>query len=102
MKDDNYKHAFEVKIGKEESVAALKKAIKEKKSQAFREIDANSLVLWNQDIPVDEHLKETVDKLGLVDEKSLSPITRLSEIFPNPLKNTYLHIVVKNLPIGEY
>jgi Crinkler effector protein N-terminal domain len=50
VKDDYYKHAFEVKIGKEEPVATLKKDMKEEKSQTFREVDAGSLVLWNENI----------------------------------------------------
>jgi hypothetical protein len=86
VKDDYYKHTFEVKIGKEESVAALKKAIKEEKSQAFREVDADPLVLWNENIPLDEHLKETVEKLGLVDENLYSLILECRRFFLNNQK----------------
>jgi hypothetical protein len=45
VKGKHYNHAFEVKIGNEESVAALKKAIKEEKRLDFDHITANSLVL---------------------------------------------------------
>ena len=37
---------FPVKIALEESVGALKDAIKEKKKQRLREIDADALDLW--------------------------------------------------------
>jgi Crinkler effector protein N-terminal domain len=72
MCSNDYRHAFEVKIGMEESVVAVRKAIKENESQ-FRDIDADSLVLWSVKIPSGENLKEIVDKLGLADENSLSP-----------------------------
>jgi Crinkler effector protein N-terminal domain len=47
VRGDLYNRAFEVKIGKEESVAALKENIKEKAGQTFCDIDEKSLVLWN-------------------------------------------------------
>jgi hypothetical protein len=102
VRSDDYKHAFEVKIGMEESVAALKKAIKEEKSHMFRSVDADSLVLWNVNISCDEHLKEAVDKRGLVDGQSLSPFTGLSKVFPHQPEDGHLHIVVKAPPPGEY
>ena len=97
-------HAFEVTIGMEDSVAVLKDVIKEKKSNAFHDVDADSLVLWNADIPIpiDENLKEAVDKLDLVDEKALSPSTRLSDVFPHQPEDGHLHIVVKAPLTGEY
>jgi Crinkler effector protein N-terminal domain len=93
--DDDYKHAFEVKLGMDDSVAALKNVIKKEKSPLFNHIPADSLVLWNENIPLDEHLKEAVDKLGLVNEKSLSPATRMSKIFPRQPEDGQIHIVVK-------
>ena len=99
VRDDDYKHAFEVKIRMNDSVASLKQCIKEVAGQTFRDVDANTLVLWNENIPLDEHLKEAVHKLGLVDKKSLSPATRMSELFPKQPEEGLIHIVVKR---GEY
>lgn len=108
MKDDHYKHLFIVSIGKEKSVAALKEAIKQEKSNMFREIDASSLVVWNVSIPYDRNLAENVNNLNLVDDdmlsvaqpnneqiESLSPVDRLSDIFSEPPVEGHVHIVVE-------
>lgn len=99
MRDDDYKHTFEVKIGMNDSIATLKEQIKEKKTPIFNHIAADSLVLWNKNIPLDEHLKEAVNRLGLHDEKSLYPATRMSKLFPKQPEDGLIHIVVKQ---GDY
>jgi hypothetical protein len=43
---DDYNRTFPVKIANNETVAALKKAIKEEKKRAFLDVDADSLDLW--------------------------------------------------------
>jgi Crinkler effector protein N-terminal domain len=109
VKGEPYKNAFEVKIGNEESVAALKECIKEKTSQTFREVDAKSLVLWNVSIPHNPTLTDSVDALQLLDDdelpqvpdehiQSLSPVCKLSEIFSSPPVEGHVHIVVKPPP----
>ena len=99
MRDDDHKHTFEVKIGMNDSVATLKERIKEKADQTFHDMDAKSLVLWNENIPLDEHLKEAVNRLGLDDEKSLYPATKMSKLFPKQPEDGLIHIVVKQ---GDY
>src|SRR4030081_1617219 len=101
VREDDCNRAFEVKIGREESVAALRKAIKEKKKPEFDHIPADSLVLWDVKIPLDENLKEAVDKLGLVDKKSLAPFITLSNVVPHQPIDGHLHIVVDRPPPGE-
>jgi hypothetical protein len=44
---DDPSHIFSVDIAPTESVSALKDLIKEKKKHAFRDVDADSLKLWN-------------------------------------------------------
>jgi hypothetical protein len=79
-RDDDHKHVFEVTIEKEKFVAALKKAIKEKKSQLFREVDADLLVLWNVSIPHGQNVGGGVERLNLVDDEGWYPLvfTRIS------------------------
>jgi hypothetical protein len=64
VRDDDYKHTFELNIGMNDSVATLKKRIKEEAGQTFHDVDAKSLVLWNENISLDDHLKEAVDNLA--------------------------------------
>ncbi|KIL58376.1 hypothetical protein M378DRAFT_86543 [Amanita muscaria Koide BX008] len=101
VRGDDYMRTFEVKIEMGEPVAAFRNAIKEKWRPDFDHVDADSLGLWNVNIPLDENLKETVDKLGLVDENLLFPLLLLSDVFPQQPADGHLHIVVKNLPISE-
>jgi hypothetical protein len=108
VKGEPYKHAFEVKIGKEESVAALKKAIKEEKSPDFDHTPADSLVLWNVSIPYNHTLTDDVDTLRLLDDglpqvsdeliQSLLPVRKLSKIFSKPPIEEHVHIIVKPPP----
>ncbi|KAM6494873.1 hypothetical protein JOM56_009496 [Amanita muscaria] len=99
VRDDDSKQAFLLEIKENAVVSTLRKSIKEEKRPKFDHIPADSLVLWNVHTPLDEHLKETVDKLGLIDENSLSPGIRMSEIFPEQPEDGRIHIVVKNFPI---
>jgi hypothetical protein len=109
---DDPDHVFEIKIGNEESVAALKDAIKEKKSQMFHDVDADSLVLWKFSVPFDLNLKENVEKLRRIraglphvppqlnDEHILSllPMRKLSDVFSEPPIAEHVHIIVKPPP----
>ena len=101
VRGDDYKHTFEVKIGNEESVAALKKAIKEEKTQTFGNIDADSLTLWKAPVRFNRNLKESVEALNLVDDDSLQPPEILSELFPSGLEKKSVHIIVDRPPPGE-
>jgi hypothetical protein len=92
-------HAFLVQIARTESVGALRKAIKKEK-RAFQSIDADSLILWNVSIPVNDDFKEIVKKVELKDEEALSPVNRLSTIFPVQQKDGHLHIIVHPSSVG--
>ncbi|KAE9386906.1 hypothetical protein BT96DRAFT_771244, partial [Gymnopus androsaceus JB14] len=91
---DKRNHIFPVKIAETESVGSLKEAIKEKKHAAFPHIDADALELWNVSEPVDQHLENNLEKANFREKESLSPVDKLSKIFPNLPVEGCLHIVV--------
>jgi hypothetical protein len=95
----NANHIFPVKIASTESVGTLKEAIKDKKKVALQHIDADTLTLWKLSIPVDDNF-ENAKGIDLKDEELLSPVHRLSSIFPDPLPQRHLHIIIK-LPPGK-
>jgi hypothetical protein len=99
---DDPGRVFPVKIAASESVGTLKEAIKDKKKHAFEHVDADTLVLWNVSIPVDESfgdsLKKTLGKRGLPENGQLSAVTRLSKIFREQPDDGQLHIVIKHPP----
>src|ERR1700733_7977482 len=102
VRDEHYKQAFAVKIEEDEDVAALKEAIKAKKSKSFHQVDADSLVLWASPVPYNEDLKENVERLNLDYDKSLQPLDSLSGIFSSELEKKSIHVVVDSPPSGEF
>ena len=96
VRGDDHDHVFEVKINKTESVAALKDAIREKKSPDF---DGISLRLWKASVPITRDLKKDVDALNLLDHDSL-PYGILSDIFPD-LEKKSVHIIIGRPQSGE-
>ena len=105
VQGDDLSHLFTVKIGKSENVSTLKDMIKEKKTHAFRNIDADSLVLWKVSMPTDGLDTQDPGIVDLDDHQALLPMDALSEVFSNdePLRK-YLHIVVRSPPhaAGEF
>jgi hypothetical protein len=102
VRDEHSNQAFEVKIGNDESVAALKEAIKAKKRPEFDHIPADSLVLWASSVPYNENLKENVERLNLDYDKSLQPLDSLSGIFSSELEKKSIHVVVDNPPYSAF
>ncbi|KAF9231409.1 hypothetical protein BU15DRAFT_56151 [Melanogaster broomeanus] len=95
---ENSSNVFSVKIDKMENVALLKDLIKSKKPNAFRDVDADALVLWEAPKSLlcnDDALKATIKGLHLEAKDALFPASRLSQIFPEPPNPDYLHIVVE-------
>ena len=88
---DDTDHIFTIEIPNAKNVSALKKAIKAEKQLAFQHIDADTLVLWNVSLPVDESLKDNLR--NFVGENPLLPLHKLSKVFSN-VDETDLHIVV--------
>jgi hypothetical protein len=101
VRGDKYKQAFTVKIKEGESVADLKKAIKEEQSPIFDHVTANSLALWRVSIPCNRGLKAKVESLSLNDDHSLEPASVLSEVFSDGLKEKHVHVVVEHPGPGK-
>jgi hypothetical protein len=84
------------------TIGALKDAIKEKMQPAFSDrVPADSLVLWNASIPVDDSLQENINKVEFGEGKSLLPTEELSDVFLESLPRNRLHLVVKPPTIGK-
>jgi len=80
-----------------ESVGILQKTIKDKK-HVFEHVDADTLVLWNVSIPVDENFRESSSKHDF-ERRLLGPARELVEIFTEPPAKKHVHIVIKVPPI---
>ena len=91
---DQCNHIFPVEIAGTKSVGSLKEAIKEKKHAAFQHIDTDALDLWNVSKVVDQTLKNNLGKVNFLEKESLSPVDKLSKVFPNLPVEGRLHIVV--------
>jgi hypothetical protein len=97
---DSCNNIFTVKIPKTESISTLKEVIKEKKN-AFRHIDADTLIVWQVSILDDSSLGKNLGEINLLDESSLRPTQKLSGLFSEPPIQNHLHIVVKPEPARE-
>ncbi|KIJ63839.1 hypothetical protein HYDPIDRAFT_29189, partial [Hydnomerulius pinastri MD-312] len=86
---------FAVKISRSKTVGALKDAIKNEKPVGFRDIDANTLVLYKVSLASDEGLEETLKGLTFDHEKPLHPLHTLSEVFPDAPLKRHIHIVIE-------
>ncbi|ORZ05137.1 hypothetical protein BCR41DRAFT_188909 [Lobosporangium transversale] len=90
---------FPVKIPSNCSVGELQQAIKARKSNAFKDIDADQLTL--KLIPGGTTKKglETLSEESLV---ALDELEELSTYFPNGAAKGHIHIIVKLPPQGMY
>jgi len=86
---------FEVKILRTGTVAALKKAIKDKKPVAFRGVDAGALDLYKPRDPLPPY-KENLSSIVLSEHAECLEVARheLSEVFPKPPLERHIHIIV--------
>jgi hypothetical protein len=94
LKDDPT-HLFTVKIQSNENVSTLKEEICKKKQNAFKGVDADTLVLWKVSYPDDEslekNLKAFVPDKGDVLRRSAA---RLHNVFSRP-EDEHLHILIQ-------
>ena len=96
---ESTRNAFKVKIGENEDVSDLRDEIKNKKPNAFANIDADKLTLWGVSIPFD-NADATLAGLELEDSdekgtKKLRPTDRISTIFPGDPPENSIHIIVQ-------
>lgn len=90
LDDNNNNRAFSVSISDQgTNVDDLKVAIKGKKSNAFRTIDADSLQLWKVSVPRQEVSESDICA------PSLDPLKKLDGLFPDTLEREHVHIIVR-------
>jgi hypothetical protein len=121
---------FPLDIVDTRTVGDLKEAIKEKKKVAFKHVDADTLTLWKVSTPISASRRHCelmlamrlwqvslkynlnegsggpLERLELTDGiegvRELSPLERLSDAFPDALKDNHVHIVVECPITGEF
>jgi hypothetical protein len=93
---DKANRVFPVKIAETESVGTLKDAIKEKIPD-LPVGPARTLELWDVSVPiaVDDELEEHVLEFGIDHREPLSPVAKLSEVFPGSLVDKNLHVIIR-------
>jgi Crinkler effector protein N-terminal domain len=97
---DDPDYIFPVEIAATKTVGDLKKAIKEEKKHAFRDVDADILVLWKVSIAFDDSFNENLKNLDLDDVPLLSARRKLSAVGLDQPTDDQLNIVIK-APVGE-
>jgi len=101
--NDDHHHVFPIKIVQTESVGTLKKAIKEEKKVVLKHFDADALQLWDVSIVVNDGFKENVSRVELKDEKVLSPVDALSDVFSEiPVRKHHHVIILCSPPNSEF
>jgi Crinkler effector protein N-terminal domain len=84
---------FEVEIGKGRPVMVLRDDIRKKSRDTFYDIDADPLLLFKVLVPLNESLKDDVEKILPVTEV-LSPVDILSDVFLSTPPANHVHIVL--------
>lgn len=96
----DYHKVFQVEISRDKDVADLKEAIKTKKQNTLKDIDAYALIIYKASIPYSPQLAEHAAALGL-NELKLQPLDKLSGFFANGLLDMHVHMVVE-VPSGAW
>ncbi|KAF8656989.1 hypothetical protein AX16_002300, partial [Volvariella volvacea WC 439] len=89
-----FARAFEIELGREKTISALKELIIAKKPNYFQSIDADQLDLWKVEIPVTDD-DETPQKPELDDEDILSPTKKIGKLFPVEPAEDHVHIIIQ-------
>ena len=93
-----FEHLFPVSIDANETVGALKKAIKRENEHRFKDIDAYDLTVYKVLIPDDDGLALALDNLRLDDHAAATKLRatqKLSVVFSNGVGDGHLHILVQ-------
>ena len=89
--DPRCRQYFSVNVRRDQSVYGLKETIISKKPHAFKEIDANELVLWKAEIPDED---EAIKAFDINDATEMRSTYEIGEYFTDPPKK-HIHIVIK-------
>ena len=89
---------FPVSIDANETVGALKKAIKREKEHRFKDVDADEITVYKVLIPDDDGLALALNNLRLDDHAAATKLRatqKLSVVFSNGVGDGHLHILVQ-------
>ncbi|ORY90326.1 hypothetical protein BCR41DRAFT_402652 [Lobosporangium transversale] len=93
---DGDSSAFKVQLDADDSIAALKKAIKKEKENDFREIVADKLNLWHVSIVIgDDEDEKTITLSEHPNAKKLCATSKISEIFGTTPEKKTIHVIVQ-------
>jgi Crinkler effector protein N-terminal domain len=93
---DDPSNVFTLKISDTESVAALKQEILKEKPKTFKDVKADTLVIWKVSIPDDDNFQKMLDEFEPVEGLALQrPQTCLSSVFLNLPEDEHLHILIQ-------
>jgi len=93
-------NAFSIDVDENTTISKLKEVIKAKKIHYFENIDANRLILWRVMISLDTLTTlDTTFDIGAYGKK-ISPLFKVSELFPDVPNGKQVHIVVQ-IPQNE-
>jgi hypothetical protein len=92
--------SWSVELAKNQSVAKLKEAIKNKKSTVLANVDADDLTLYQVDIHDDLKLVENVERKMLDNPTLLPGSMEMAALYPERPPNHSVHILIQ-LPSGR-
>ncbi|RHZ69128.1 hypothetical protein Glove_290g6 [Diversispora epigaea] len=93
IKGDSARHAFPVKIDRDDTIGDLKKAIKAEKPNDFFRVDADKLRLWKEEIPDDKD--DLLSVLSLQDEDELFSTRDIEFYWTDTPKKKHIHVIIK-------
>jgi len=93
VEGDHIEHAFPVIVEPSEPVGVLKKRIKEEKANDFQHIDADKLILFLHNQPVNTNNDEPIISNG---STKLSAIFGIGEYFTSQPPSKRIHVIVRH------
>ena len=95
--DDFIQNIFDVNVSKNESIRALKRAIKEAKTNDLAHVDADKLELWKADIPFGTEPKIQ----DLPTTNKLLAIRQIVDYWPKEMPPNCINILIALPPPGK-
>jgi hypothetical protein len=89
-----------VELQTDQIVDNVKRAIKKRKENDFKGLDADRLVLYQVSIPNTDGFEERVKSMDLEGMKYMSPVERLSQVFPS-VASGHVHVIIRVPSLGK-